>query len=67
MKKHPVREYMDIHELSQPEFANLVGVSQPSVWAWLHGGRVSVDSAYSIEEATGGEIKATELFAWDRS
>ncbi|WP_426817653.1 transcriptional regulator [Winslowiella sp. 2C04] len=47
---------------SQKKFADLVGVSQPNVWCWLHGKkRVSPEKVPAIVEATQGEVLAHEI------
>ena len=35
MKK--LRAYLDLTGMSQSELARRMGVSQPTVWAWVHG------------------------------
>lgn len=46
---------------SQQKLADLCGVSQPTVWRWLHGGGIEVANAIKISTATGGKIKATDI------
>lgn len=47
---------------SQKKLANIVGVSQPNVWCWLHNKkRVSPENVKAIVEATGGEVLAHEI------
>lgn len=47
---------------SQQKLADACGVSQPTVWAWLHGEKKpSAMSAKRIEIATAEEVKAHML------
>ncbi|MBO8132485.1 transcriptional regulator [Dickeya fangzhongdai] len=47
---------------SQKKLAQTVGVSQPTVWRWLHGKkRVSPENVPAIVKATGGAVEAYEL------
>lgn len=46
---------------SQQKLADLCGVSQPTVWRWLHGGGIEASYAIKIANATGGKIKATDI------
>lgn len=46
---------------SQKKLADLCGVSQPTVWRWLHGGGIEAGYAIKIAKATGGKIKATDI------
>ncbi|HEB4875700.1 TPA: helix-turn-helix domain-containing protein [Kluyvera ascorbata F0526] len=47
---------------SQKKLANSCGVSQPTVWAWLHGKKkVSAQNAARIEKATNGEVQAYQI------
>ena len=38
---------------SQSAFARLCNVSQPTVWAWLRGGRLPAEHVLAAEAATG--------------
>ncbi|WP_227135722.1 transcriptional regulator [Kosakonia radicincitans] len=46
---------------SQKKLANLCGVSQPTVWRWLHGGGIEASYAIKIAKATDGKIKAIDI------
>ncbi|MDT8849373.1 helix-turn-helix domain-containing protein [Pantoea dispersa] len=47
---------------SQEKLAQMVGVSQPNVWSWLHDKkRVSPERVLSIVKATGGQVKAYQI------
>ncbi|HGP0311624.1 YdaS family helix-turn-helix protein [Citrobacter freundii] len=46
---------------SQQKLADLCGVTQPTVWRWLHAGGMSSHHVMEIVNATEGKIKATEL------
>lgn len=35
MKK--LRTWMELHDVSQSELARRMDLSQPTIWAWLHG------------------------------
>ncbi|MDK2375285.1 YdaS family helix-turn-helix protein [Serratia fonticola] len=45
----------------QQKLASLCGVSQPTVWRWLHGGGINTRYVKRIIKATGGKVKATEI------
>ncbi|WP_025123831.1 MULTISPECIES: YdaS family helix-turn-helix protein [unclassified Serratia (in: enterobacteria)] len=45
----------------QQKLASLCGVSQPTVWRWLHGGGINMRYVKRIIKATGGEVKAAEI------
>lgn len=47
---------------SQQKLADACEVSQPTVWAWLHGKKkASAKNAIRIEKATSGEIQAYQI------
>jgi len=47
---------------SQKKLAQMVGVSQPNVWSWLHDKkRVSPERVLPIVKATEGQVKAYQL------
>lgn len=47
---------------SQKKLASYVGVSQPSVWCWLHRKkRVSPELVLKIVDATNGEVQAYQI------
>lgn len=46
---------------SQQKLASLCGVAQPTVWRWLHGGRVDISNVLSVVKATDGKVKAYEI------
>ncbi|MCT4708807.1 helix-turn-helix domain-containing protein [Enterobacteriaceae bacterium H11S18] len=46
---------------SQQKLADLCGVSQPTVWRWLHGGGIEVRFVMKIVKATNGKIKAQDI------
>ncbi|MGE0383454.1 MAG: transcriptional regulator [Gammaproteobacteria bacterium] len=54
--------YLKEHELTQDQFAKLIGVSQGLVHQWLKG-RTSItpERAADIERATAGAVTAREL------
>jgi len=59
----PISEYLKRHELSQKDFAKLMGVSQSAVSQWLSGEKgISLTTASRIEKRTRGEIKVRILF-----
>lgn len=52
-----LQHYIARQNLSQAQFADLVGVKQPSVWEWLNGdSNPSIDSLRKISEITGISI-----------
>lgn len=46
---------------SQQKLADLCGVTQPTVWRWLHGGGIDARYVMKIVSATNGKIKAAEI------
>ncbi len=47
---------------SQTKLAMAIGVRQQNIWAWLNRNkRVPAEFCKPIEEATDGEVKASEL------
>ncbi|WP_370905980.1 helix-turn-helix domain-containing protein [Citrobacter koseri] len=47
---------------SQQKLADACEVSQPTVWAWLHGRKkASAQNAVRIEKATSGKIRAYQI------
>lgn len=47
--------------MTQLEFAELAGVPGPQVSMWLSGRRrPGLESAFKIERATGGKVRATD-------
>jgi DNA-binding transcriptional regulator YdaS (Cro superfamily) len=55
-----LEQYLTSHDMSQRDFAKLVGVSEPLVCQWRSGQRKpNLDNAFAIERATKGAIKAS--------
>ncbi|MFS7244444.1 transcriptional regulator [Rahnella inusitata] len=46
---------------SQQKLASMCGVKQPTVWRWLHGGRVDISNVMSVVKATNGKVQAHEI------
>lgn len=46
---------------SQQKLADLCGVSQPTVWRWLHGGGIDVRYVHPIITATNGKVVAQDI------
>lgn len=46
---------------SQQKLASLCGVKQPTVWRWLHGGRVDAKNVLAVVKATNGVVQAHEI------
>lgn len=46
---------------SQKKLADLCGVSQPTVWRWLHGGGIDVSFIKKVVKATNGKVKAQDI------
>ena len=51
-----LNSYLAHAEISQVEFAAIVGVKQPTVHRWLNGAQPSWKAAARIEDATGGKV-----------
>lgn len=45
----------------QKKLATLCGVSQPTVWRWLHGGGIDARFVMLIVRATNSEIAPSEI------
>ena len=59
----PIAAYMARHEMSQKQFAALVGASQSAVSQWLKKKKgVGIRTAERMERRTKGEIKVSALF-----
>lgn len=57
-----IKTYLEKHDLTQQQFADLVGVSQGQIGHWIHKRQqVSATAAVLIEKNTDGEIKRSEL------
>ena len=49
-----LRQYLKRNGISQVDFAKQVGVSQPTVWAWLHGRKnPSLNHLNKLADLTG--------------
>ena len=64
-KIHPIERYEIKHNLSDAEFAALIGASRQHVWRMRITGVIGRRSKHAIETATGGEITVAELSAWE--
>ena len=52
-------QHLKRNKVSQAALAKVLGVAQPSVWAWLSGdSRPSVDNLVKLSKATGLSIDA---------
>ena len=50
----PLRQYLKHQRMSQVELARSLNVSQPTVWAWLHGTkRPTPDNLVRLADLTG--------------
>lgn len=54
-------QYLQENEISQQQFADLVGVTQGRVSQWLGGDRVPAERCAEIEAATNGQVTRYEL------
>lgn len=62
--RQKLRRYLAKKKLTQDAFAAKAGVPGPQVSLWLNGERTpGLASAFAIEEATGGEVKASDWIA----
>lgn len=46
---------------SQRKLAALCGVTQPTVWRWVHGSGIEIKHAFAIETVTKGAVTLREL------
>lgn len=46
---------------SQQKLADLCGVTQPTVWRWVHGGGMDARYVMAIARATNGRVKPQEI------
>jgi transcriptional regulator with XRE-family HTH domain len=52
-----LKRYLDDSKTSQAELAKRVGVTQPTVWEWIHGkSKPSADRLVALADATGMSI-----------
>jgi transcriptional regulator with XRE-family HTH domain len=56
-----LRAYLDQHQLTQVQFAALVGVNQSAVAKWLDGTRPSWPTMERIVAATGGAVTPNDF------
>jgi len=56
-----LKEYLDKHRLTVPEFAAANAISISSIYHYLAGGRPTKRIAYLIEKYTRGEVTLEEL------
>lgn len=56
-----IADYLSEAQLTQQEFAAMVGVTQGRVSHWLNGEKVPADRCVRIEAATGGKIARNDL------
>lgn len=57
-----IARYLARHQLSQKQFADLLGVTQGAVSQWILGGKISEDNRTEIMRVTNGEVPAEVLF-----
>lgn len=60
MKNIVIQKAIELAGIQQ-KLAELCGVKQPTVWRWLHGGRVDAKNVMSVVRATEGQVQAYEL------
>lgn len=60
MKNEVIQKAIDIAG-SQKKLADRCGVSQPTVWRWLHGGGIDALYVMKIVSATEGKIEAADI------
>lgn len=56
-----IADYLSEANLTQQEFAAMVGVTQGRVSHWLKGENVPADRCVRIEVATGGKVARNDL------
>ncbi|OAT22563.1 transcriptional regulator [Proteus myxofaciens] len=47
---------------SQQKLATLCGVSQPTVWRWLHGGGMDSKYVVKVVKATRNQVRAQDIY-----
>lgn len=60
MKNMAIQKAIDIAG-GQKKLADLCGVSQPTVWRWLHGGGVDVRFVMLIVKATKNRLSPSDI------
>ncbi|KLN97312.1 helix-turn-helix domain-containing protein [Moellerella wisconsensis] len=60
MKNKAIEKAIDIAG-GQKKLAILCGVSQPTVWRWLHGGGVDAKLVMSVVKATNNAVLPHEI------
>lgn len=64
--KHPIRRYCLERNISQRDFAAVVGLTEGFISQLVHGHEVCGRSAaIEIVKKTGGEIRLEELITWE--
>lgn len=63
-----LREYINQNNLSQVEFGELIGVSQPAVDRYIDGDRIPRPKIMEkISKVTGGEVTANDFYGLSKS
>jgi len=53
----PLRKYLKTRRITQAEFARQMGVSQPTVWAWMNGTKTpTADKLVRIADLIGATV-----------
>jgi len=53
----PLRKYLKAKRMTQAEFARQIGVSQPTVWAWMNGAKTpTADKLVRIADIIGTSV-----------
>lgn len=60
MKNEAIKKAIKIAG-GQQKLATLCGVSQPTVWRWLHGGGIDAKFVMLITSATNHQVKPAEI------
>ena len=64
--EHPIRRYCQDRELTQRDFADLVGLSEGYVSQMIAGHyECGKNAALQIVTKTGGKIQLEELLTWE--
>lgn len=60
-----LKEYLDITTLSLIEMAELAGIDKSSIYQALKGGKITLDTALSIQIATKMKVTCEDLASTD--
>jgi hypothetical protein len=58
---HPLSQYLDANDIGVSEFAKRVGMSRCQLWRIMNGDSTTLDTMFTIVEATGGDVSVDDF------